>query len=296
MNAASRRAFIAPFAALAIAGSALAAPALRPLDPDTCDVIRRYDAREDLPSFRDQFIHMALGTELCEDRAAYCARDHILRRESGVSFWYLRLRSWEGRKELRRQIGLAMEEAFGVIFDTLEMTPQDDFEIVTSEFDSARFPVIGMMLSDYSERQIALNSIFERAPNFLSPAKRKLLLAARKGCFVLTSEDEFSRGSPSISLIFLDFNLPEELLVRCAKEEVYNAFLPGDPIGDASLFDDPWGREAPADPAQGPGFSERDRALLRLLYTPDLRAGMPRAAMEAAVDHVLARDCGIAGP
>jgi hypothetical protein len=75
------------------------------------------------------------------------------------------------------------------------------------------------------------------------------------------------------------------------KEEIFNATgLVSDPIGDASLFDDPWGRGTP-DPMVGATYARRD-AVLWLLHHPSVRAGMSREVVLDALDE-LRRGCRI---
>jgi hypothetical protein len=267
-------------AALLLLGSAPAADAL---DPTSCAAIAAYDAREGVPSLVEQFDHMAFTYELCIDERAPCAVDELRRREEGLS---IVLKFWESAARDDHKTAIFGENLNYVVALLDRMTPvlENGFEVIAGDSAEPRYPVVELIFGSREELRKHVRILDGAQEGGIAEEAMDIALRVGGGCRGLAyGNHDLDPTRPD--LVFIESEQSDDMIARFVKEEIFNAFLPNDPIGDASLFDDPWGRpdDISGQPPVFEYFSHRDVLLLRLLYAPELAPGMSREAAVAAL-------------
>ena len=276
-------ALLSPFAA-ALADPSQTVPPLR-LDAQDCETIRAYDRRLFSPSFLDQWAHMALTNESCGGSTYDCRSERMRRWAGGFTLAMPPQKSWESHAEEVERVAAGARDAARFYAQTLGLAPE-----AIAQSDSPALGPLKVMV--YIGTVDELTSIAATLPEPLrSDALTKYLRKGRHSrrptCVVTTFNRKSDRGESVLSLAFVSLENRWSVLGACGREEVFNAFVPNDPVGDGSLFEDAAGWDG-----LGPVFGPRERALLRLLHHEGLAPGMSYDDAVAAAGRAIREDCG----
>lgn len=277
-------------AALAVllgAFAASAGPGGNTLDSRSCAAIAQYDAREGTPSILEQFEAMALRFEWCASVRRSCASPYLRRWDDRVFLYAVTGEDLPEGAAARALAGI--DAALTFIAESLGREVADFAEIAVADTPPPQAALILALGSRQELRRIS-GELDKRSPAIDFMASTDMGLSQKQACWAVSYDADVDPGRTVRGVVFIDAELPAETLVTCGKEETFNVFLPGDPIGDASLFDDPWGRAA-ADPDLGAAFSVRDEVLLQLLYHRFLTPGMPSSKALEAAARAIETDC-----
>lgn len=260
------------------------------LDETDCAIIERYDARWGIPSMLEQFEAIALKMEWCVSEGGPCDLPYLRRWDRGITmaldFGRGVVPSGPSAQAALNGIDagftfvaetLGVNPSTFVSFEATEITPEDALVIVT--------------IASLDEMADLARSHERFLPGLDLVGAAEIGVRLEPACWAVSSDTAAAPGRLLRSFIYIDQDLPIETLLACGKEEALNIFIGSDPIGDGSLFDDPWGR-GPDHPELGEPFSARDAVLLRLLHHSRLHPGMPSAEVRREVADILRRDCG----
>lgn len=277
-------------AILLFAPAAADLPEMGRLDADDCSTLDQYDSRIGVPGLLEQFEAMALTAEWCTASGGPCELPY--------------LRRWDDPLRLAVTLGEGVGPTSGAARAALDgLDAGLTFVAETRGMQvgrMARFdgpttigPRDGVVLLAVASRD-ELPGIAAEWQRFLPgldlEAAAKIGLSQDVACWAVASDVRQRPGHLVRGFVFLDADLPVGTLLHCGKEEAVNLFIGNDPIGDASLFDDSWGRGQPH-PDLGEQFSSSDEVLLRLLYHRFLRPGMSAEAARAAASEAVGADC-----
>ncbi|MDF2233126.1 hypothetical protein P2H44_11235 [Albimonas sp. CAU 1670] len=256
------------------------------LDAQDCETIRAYDRRIFSPSFLNQWAHMALTHEACGGSTYDCKRERMRRWPGGFTLVLPPQKSWERLGEEAARVAAGARDAAQFYARTLGLDPAET--IHESDRMTSDRPQIVVYAGTIDE----LVSIASGLPDSLRSDFRTDYLrrgrhSRRPTCVVTTHNLKASPAESYLSLIFISLENRWSLLGACGREEVFNAFVPNDPVGDGSLFEDAWGHDD-----LGPVFGPRERALLRLLHHADVTPGLSYDDAKAAAEKAIRQDCG----
>ena len=258
------------------------------LDAYDCGVIRAYDDRPGVPSFLDQFQTMALEAEWCVREGGPCLLPHLRRWDEPFALTVALGAGVEAESE-RVAAGLnGIDAGLSSVAQSRGVPVEDVVTLGPPAVPGG--PQVRVAIAPREElRALARDwSVVVRGLDLEGGAA--VGLSQETACWAVATDVAGAPGRLVAGFIFLDSELPPETLLHCGKEEGLNLFFPNDPIGDASLFDDPWGRRAP-DPALGEQFSSRDEAMIRLLYHERLRPGQPADDALDAAGRAIHEEC-----
>lgn len=272
-------------AAAALALSVSAARGTEPVPflgvPD-CDFIRAYDARRDVPSFIDQFLHMAHTSELQMDHASGSYR------ANGPT----RLMKWAEVINIYYQLSshtccqdLVIENT-----DYALSFAQKHSDIKINIEEDLISPAMVIFIGEFTGVDYeGYKKIFNGNKDFDD------FIINRQRCIAIVYTRTLESHEISDVDIWIDStDLTERQLATCIKEEIFNAMgLLNDPQGDPSLFHDRLSRTPIDEHLYFDGHGDRDRIMLRLLYHDDLKIGDSADTTRANLERIISRDCKI---
>lgn len=252
----------------------------RQLNAEECHFIENYDARLFYPSFVDQFVYMTSRREICLDsRDLSCEPEGLHRRDTRLSFRLYGIERDEFENievfaaNLEYMINFIADNSPINIVSREERVVEDMLDFVIIGEEEELYAAFDGPVSDYPAYEFLLN--FPEIP-----------------CTANFDSESTSMAITNASVI-IRRDLPPELFALCVKEEVYNSLgIFSDPIGDASLFDDDFGREPSLGYPIYEPFSIRDEIMLRLLYSDELEVGSDPDTVRRVVTGIIDRDCG----
>ncbi|MDF2234629.1 hypothetical protein P2H44_18880 [Albimonas sp. CAU 1670] len=287
--------FAAAFAALAPVAAGAADPiTLSPevdpaarLEPWLCETVAAYDARPEKDDFLDLFEDVVFHEEFCFATGGRC--EMKLRRVERKVRAVLSAPTLGPDDPRRLAVGAGLMQ-------TGKAATRVGLEVSLGEFESgerfAPFLIFVRPLAVLDGSQAPAKD--DAVSGLLSQGDHGMALLENP-CWVRPILDE--GGDVRAAVVLVRDDLDPDLTGLCMMEETWNALGLTDPDGDASFFDDAWRRvPAAANPAEGlsalsRSVNERDLALLRLLYLPELRSGMTAAEAMPLVRKRLKRDC-----
>lgn len=120
---------------------------------------------------------------------------------------------------------------------------------------------------------------------------KKFLKAKKTDC--LSVAYDWDAIGQEYSEVWIKSGQSKKSLVHCFREEVYNASgVPGDPVGDASLYSDKRVQQKNAGHPIYQQLSSRDYVIMRLIYSEENKNGQSKAKTRSKIDAIIKRECG----
>lgn len=259
------------------------------LDDHDCAVIEAYDARPGVPSLLEQFRAMVLEGEWCLRVGGPCALPYLRRWDEAFGLF---VELGQGIEATAEPVVAALNGLDAGLTFVAESRGVPVAEIVTlGPPPEPGGPAVRVAIASRAELRDLSRRWAAVMPGLDLEGIAEVGLSPDEACWAVASDGVGAPGRLVGGFVFLDADLPADVLLRCGKEEAFNLFVVGDPIGDASLFDDPWGRGDP-DPVLGAAFSSRDEVLIRLLYHQALTPGQRSENALAAAASAIHDACG----
>jgi len=244
------------------------------LTPRECKYIEVYNRVIETKTLTDDAVHMAHNLELCSGGNTNCEQPLKKRtRDYYLSLHPLNDPEYKG----------LMAVTAGMMRTFLEKaTPLDTL----AGFERLGGDQITVFLVNDENAQTLIDK------NQISDVAlfKKFLKAKKTNC--LSVAYDWEALGQEYSEVWIKSGQPKESLVHCFREEVYNASgIPGDPIGDASLYSDKRVQEEDAGYPIYQQLSTRDYIIMRLIYSEENRNGQSKAETKEIIDAIIEREC-----
>ena len=244
------------------------------LTPRECKYIGQYNRIMKTKTLTDDAVHMAHNLELCSGGKTNCEQPLRKRtRDYYISLHPLNDPEFKGLMAVTAALMQTFLEK-AMPLDTLpgfEALGGDQITIFLVNDENAQTLIDKNQISDVE--------LF-----------KKFLNARNTDCLSV-AYDWYALGQ-EYSEVWIKSGQSKKSLVHCLREEVYNASgIPGDPIGDASLYSDKRVQEKDAGYPIFQQISSRDYIIMRLIYSEENKNGQSKAETREIIDAIIEREC-----